>query len=62
MLEELSQQPALRTTGIVCTLEPDGVLASVPGVPVLFVLAAPLQGLVVDTTGAGDTFAGYFVA
>lgn len=62
ILEELSQHPALRTTRIVCTLGPDGVLANVPGVPMVYVPAASLQGPVVDTTGAGDTFAGYFVA
>ncbi|KAF5356783.1 hypothetical protein D9756_006417 [Leucocoprinus leucothites] len=62
VLNDLTRQEALVSTRIVCTLGSNGVLASVPGVPVVFMPAAPLQGPVVDTTGAGDTFAGYFVA
>lgn len=62
MLQELAQQAALSKTRIVCTLGTDGVLAVVPGLPIVFVPAARLEGPVVDTTGAGDTFAGYFVA
>jgi ribokinase len=62
VLNTLSQQPTLATTRIVCTLGADGVLGSIPGLPTVFVPAAPLEGPVVDTTGAGDTFAGYFVA
>lgn len=62
ILRKLADQPVLARTRIVCTLGADGVMASVPGIPAVFVPAAPLQGPVVDTTGAGDTFAGYFVA
>ncbi|KAF9441909.1 Ribokinase-like protein [Macrolepiota fuliginosa MF-IS2] len=62
MLRDLARQPALSTTRIICTLGADGVLAMVPGIPIVFVPAAQLEGPVVDTTGAGDTFAGYFVA
>jgi len=61
-LGELTQQSALARTRIVCTLGPKGVLASIPGLQVVFVPATPLQGPAVDTTGAGDTFTGYFVA
>lgn len=62
MLKELAQQPPLSRTCIVCTLGANGVLAAIPGQPTVFVPAARLEGPVVDTTGAGDTFAGYFVA
>jgi len=68
---ELSAQPALRDTNIICTLGSDGVLAFVPTfhrpktadeAPSFVRLpAARLMGDVKDTTGAGDCFTGYFV-
>jgi ribokinase len=60
-LQTLAQQPALTKTRIVCTLGAEGVLAMGCGLSLVFVLAARLEGPVVDTTGAGDTFAGYFI-
>lgn len=60
-LQTLAQQPALTKTRIVCTLGAEGVLAMGCGLPLVFVPAARLEGPVVDTTGAGDTFAGYFI-
>ncbi|KXN81382.1 putative ribokinase, partial [Leucoagaricus sp. SymC.cos] len=62
MLDKLSKESVLNSIRIICTLGANGVLASVPGLPIVFVPVAPLQGPVVDTTGAGDTFTGYFVA
>lgn len=57
-------------TNIVCTLGATGVLTLVPsllgelpGLPEpIFLPAAKLKNSVVDTTGAGDCFAGYMVA
>ncbi|THU97848.1 Ribokinase-like protein [Dendrothele bispora CBS 962.96] len=60
-------------TNIICTLGAKGVLALVPSLQEesekgkphepIFLPAAKLQGgVAVDTTGAGDTFAGYAVA
>lgn len=46
---------------IVTTIGPDGVLALVPGQEIQAFPAVPAIK-VVDTTGAGDTFAGYFTA
>lgn len=46
---------------IVITIGPDGVLALVPGQEIQSFPAVPAKK-VVDTTGAGDTFAGYFTA
>lgn len=46
---------------IVTTIGPDGVLALVPGMEIQSFPAVPATK-VVDTTGAGDTFAGYFTA
>jgi ribokinase len=51
------------TTRIVCTLGSLGVLALDPALPEpIYVPALVLTGGVLDTTGAGDCFAGYFVA
>lgn len=54
---------------LVCTLGALGVLALVPSLNVsaneakiLYMPAARLDGSVVDTTGAGDCFTGYFIA
>lgn len=68
---ELSTQPPLLTTNIICTLGPEGVLAFIPtfhrpeaehDVPsFMHFPVAKLQGEARDTTGAGDCFTGYFV-
>ncbi len=61
-----------KTVNIICTLGAKGVLAFVPQLrtdgsdfqsKLVYVPAAPLDpAQVVDTTGAGDCFTGYFVA
>ena len=62
-LNELRQSERLVSTGVVCTLGAAGVLASICGLKeILYFPAAALEGSVRDTTGAGDCFAGYFVA
>ncbi|KJA21461.1 hypothetical protein HYPSUDRAFT_42112 [Hypholoma sublateritium FD-334 SS-4] len=64
VLARLAALPALRATGVVCTLGVDGVIAAVRGagaaVETVRVGAAKLRGAVRDTTGAGDCFTGYF--
>jgi ribokinase len=48
---------------IVCTLGALGILALIPSIDEpLYLPAAKLRGPVIDTTGAGDCFAGYLVA
>ncbi|XP_006463189.1 hypothetical protein AGABI2DRAFT_186851 [Agaricus bisporus var. bisporus H97] len=61
ILQNLVNQPALSKTRIVCTLGAGGVYAIGNGISLAFAPAARLEGPVVDTTGAGDTFAGYFM-
>jgi sugar/nucleoside kinase (ribokinase family) len=52
-----------RTTNIICTLGSIGVLALVPTLALpVYVPAITLPSGALDTTGAGDCFAGYFVA
>ncbi|ODO06818.1 hypothetical protein I350_04178 [Cryptococcus amylolentus CBS 6273] len=50
------------SVGIICTLGAKGILYYQPGQKVGYYPAAKLQYPVKDTTGAGDCFAGYFVA
>ncbi|WVQ74996.1 hypothetical protein IAR50_004604 [Cryptococcus sp. DSM 104548] len=50
------------SVGIICTLGAKGILCYQPGQKVEYYPAAKLQNPVKDTTGAGDCFAGYFVA
>jgi ribokinase len=47
---------------IICTLGAQGILYFQPGKPVGHLPAAKLLRPLKDTTGAGDCFAGYFVA
>ncbi|EKM75149.1 hypothetical protein AGABI1DRAFT_123341 [Agaricus bisporus var. burnettii JB137-S8] len=61
ILQNLVNQPAFSKTRIVCTLGAGGVYAIGNGLSLAFAPAARLEGPVVDTTGAGDTFAGYFI-
>jgi ribokinase len=64
-ISRLSQHPRLARTNTVCTLGALGVLVLEPtdGVPVIsYYPSAPLRNPLKDTTGAGDCFAGYFVA
>lgn len=51
-----------KNVGIICTLGAKGILYYEPGKEVGYLPAAKLQNPVKDTTGAGDCFAGYFVA
>ncbi|PFH49393.1 hypothetical protein AMATHDRAFT_76200 [Amanita thiersii Skay4041] len=64
MLRGLFALPPFQKTNIVCTLGAQGVLAAVrvnSAASIIFVPAAKLQNPVLDTTGAGDCFTGYFV-
>ncbi|KAE9403737.1 Ribokinase-like protein [Gymnopus androsaceus JB14] len=62
--------PDIQWTNLVCTLGAAGVLTLIPSLGAspglnsepIFLPAAKLQRGVVDTTGAGDCFAGYMVA
>ncbi|KAE8542487.1 hypothetical protein D1P53_001266 [Cryptococcus gattii VGV] len=51
-----------KNVGIICTLGAKGILYYEPEKEVGYLPAAKLQNPVKDTTGAGDCFAGYFVA
>lgn len=66
LLRALHAHPKFaRGVSVICTLGARGLVAllsSAGEVEVLHVPAATLAGPVVDTTGAGDCFAGYFVA
>lgn len=67
----LSAHPSFATTNIICTLGGDGVLAFIPtfhrpktaheAPSFMHLQAVKPQGEVLDTTGAGDCFTGYFV-
>lgn len=71
LVASLSALPKFRKTNIICTLGSNGVLAFVPTFhrpktenetpSFMYLPAAKVVGGVKDTTGAGDTFAGYFV-
>lgn len=71
LVGSLSALPKLRMTNIICTLGSNGVLAYMPTFhqpktenetpSFMYLPAAKVVGGVKDTTGAGDTFAGYFV-
>lgn len=51
------------SVGIICTLGAQGILCLSPGSEnALYLPAGKIQDKVRDTTGAGDCFAGYFVA
>lgn len=63
----LTSHPTFKGVNIICTLGSVGLLAFVPliqGVEraAFYLPAAKLDGPVVDTTGAGDCFTGYFVS
>jgi len=64
---KLASHPTFKGTNIICTLGSVGLIAFVAlaqgvGKGALYLPAAKLDGPVVDTTGAGDCFTGYFVA
>ena len=72
LVSSLSSVPKLQKTNIICTLGANGVLAFIPRFhrprtnnetpSFMYLPAAKLVGGgVKDTTGAGDTFTGYFV-
>jgi len=73
ILKLLSAQPLFKETNIVCTLGADGVLAFIPTFhrPIMsdheappsfiYLPAIELRGEILDSTGAGDCFTGYFV-
>ncbi|KAF9648268.1 ATP binding protein [Thelephora ganbajun] len=64
---KLVSHPKFKSINIVCTLGSVGLVAFVSlaqgvGKMALYLPAAKLDGPVVDTTGAGDCFTGYFVS
>lgn len=64
---KLSSHSTFKGVNIICTLGPVGLIAFVSliqcvGRHALYLPAAKLGGPVIDTTGAGDCFAGYFVS
>lgn len=64
---KLTSHPTFKGVNIICTLGSVGLLAFLPltqGVEraAFYLPAAKLDGPVVDTTGAGDCFTGYFVS
>jgi len=64
---KLASHPTFKGTNIICTLGSVGLIAFVSlaqgvGKSALYLPAAKLDGPVVDTTGAGDCFTGYFVS
>jgi len=71
LVSALSNLQKFQHTNIVCTLGTNGVLVFMPRFhrpktenetpSFMYFPAAKLMGGVKDTTGAGDTFAGYFV-
>jgi ribokinase len=65
VLSQLQSHPALAKVNYVCTLGALGVLVfqqTQEGPHIAYHPAAPLRNPLKDTTGAGDCFAGYFVA
>ncbi|KAF4598360.1 Ribokinase [Pleurotus pulmonarius] len=62
IITKLCNSPGFyRSTNIICTLGAKGVFARTPH-GTIALPAASLQGPVIDTTGAGDCFTGFFVA
>ena len=63
---KLASHPAFKNPNIICTLGSVGLILFVSlgqgGKSALYLPAAKLDGPVVDTTGAGDCFTGYFVS
>ena len=64
---KLASHPMFKGTNIICTLGSVGLVAFVSSAQdtwksAFYLPAAKLDGPVVDTTGAGDCFTGYFVA
>lgn len=64
---KLASHPTFKRTNVICTLGSVGLIAFVSlaqgaGKSALYLPAAKLDGPVVDTTGAGDCFTGYFVS
>lgn len=64
---KLASHPRFKDLNIICTLGSAGLVAFLPltravGKGALYLPAAKLDGPVVDTTGAGDCFTGYFVS
>ena len=64
---KLASHPTFKGTNIICTLGSVGLIAFVSlaqgvGKSALYLPAAKLDAAVVDTTGAGDCFTGYFVS
>lgn len=64
---KLASHPTFKSVDIVCTLGSVGLVAFVSlaqdaGKKALYLPSAKLDGPVVDTTGAGDCFTGYFVS
>jgi len=64
---KLASHPTFKGTNIICTLGSVGLVAFVSlaqgtGKSALYIPTAKLDGPVVDTTGAGDCFTGYFVS
>ena len=67
IVSKLSSHRTFKGTNIICTLGSVGLIAFVPLVQDarrrgVYLPAAKLDGPVVDTTGAGDCFTGYFVS
>ncbi|ORY34824.1 Ribokinase-like protein [Naematelia encephala] len=64
-LNSLRRSKGCETLNVICTLGAKGILYSTTSKAeneIGYLAAAPLKGPVVDTTGAGDCFAGYFAA
>ena len=64
---KLASHPTFKGVNIICTLGPLGLVAFMPliqgaGRKAFYLPAAKLDSSVVDTTGAGDCFTGYFVS
>ena len=64
---KLANHPTFKNVDIICTLSSVGLIAFVSSVhdggkKAFYLPSAKLDGPVVDTTGAGDCFTGYFVS
>jgi ribokinase len=62
ILQRLRTLTQFANVNFVCTLGAAGVVVYLPGKEVIYRPAARLLNPLKDTTGAGDCFAGYFVA